>query len=100
MDCGLTTGGQWDVSETGLEGIRCTGLCDIIGTHDTGLWDDDIRTSWCILVCMTGLGLDLSLAAGLRMPDDPRTLTGLGVERGEDTDDVELAGLMGTVDGA
>lgn len=57
-------------------------------------------TSWWILVCMTGLGLDRSLAAGLRIPEHPRTLMGLGADRGVDTDDVELAGLMGTVDGA
>ena len=51
-------------------------------------------------MCITGLGLDLSLAAGLRIPDDPKTLTGLGVDKGDVTDDVELAGLMGIVDGA
>jgi hypothetical protein len=66
---------------------------------ETGLWDG-MTTSWWMRVCKTGLGLDRSLAAGLKMPDDPRTLTGLGAERGEDTDEVELAGLMGTVDGA
>lgn len=50
--------------------------------------------------------MHLSLDAGLRIPDDPRTLTGPGdeeedvVDIGDVTDDVELAGLMGTVDGA
>lgn len=51
-------------------------------------------------MCITGLGLDRSLVAGLRIPDDPKTLTGLGVDKGDVTDDVELAGLMGIVDGA
>lgn len=59
------------------------------------------------LVCMmTGDGLHRSLEAGLRIPDEPRTLTGLGeaeeevVDMGEVTDEVDEAGLMGTVDGA
>lgn len=51
---------------------------------------------------VTGLGLQRSLEAGLRIPDEPKTLIGLGddVDIGDETDDVELAGLMGTVDGA
>lgn len=73
----------------------------------TGQWD-----AWTVSLCMagvkvmTGLGVHLSLDAGLRIPDDPRTLTGPGddedevVDNGDVTDDVELAGLMGTVDGA
>lgn len=52
---------------------------------------------------LIGLGLQRSLEAGLRIPEDPKTLTGLGddvIDIGDDTDDVELAGLIGTVEGA
>lgn len=51
-------------------------------------------------MCIIGLGLDRSLEAGLRIPDEPRTFTGLGADKGDETEDDELAGLMGIVDGA
>lgn len=62
--------------------------------------------AWLLVCMMTGEGLHRSEEAGLRIPDDPRTLTGLGeaddevVDMGEVTDEVEEAGLMGTVLGA
>lgn len=89
------------MTDTGLDVMVCTGLCDIMCT---GLWDIicmGLREDDEKFLDMTGLGLDRSLAAGLKMPEDPRTLTGLGAEDiGDVTDDVELAGLMGMVDGA